>query len=137
VTPASRAAFVACVCILIGAGLLIRLAPLGLPVVVIRHLGNAIWGAMVLCLIVAIRPARVGLPGCLVAAIAMAIGSELFRLYHAPALDAFRHTLAGALLIGRVFSLWNMLDYLAGIIIASLAIAITRRFGPDHVGTWG
>jgi hypothetical protein len=39
----------------------------------------------------------------------IAICVELFRLVHAPWLDEFRLTLPGALLLGRVFSAWNVL----------------------------
>jgi hypothetical protein len=48
-------------------------------------------------------------------AMAIAVCVELFRLVHTPWLDEFRLTLAGALLLGRVFSLWNMVAYGAGI----------------------
>src|SRR5260370_13837603 len=47
---------------------------------------------------------------------AIAICVELFRLVHAPWLDAFRLTLAGALLLGRVFSPLYMLAYGIGIV---------------------
>jgi hypothetical protein len=50
---------------------------------------------------------------------------ELFRLVHAPWLDAFRLTLAGALLLGRIFSPWDMLAYGVGIVMAMLL----DRFG--------
>ncbi len=36
---------------------------------------------------------------------------ELSRLYHSPGLDAFRLTLAGALLLGRVYNAWHLLIY--------------------------
>ena len=52
------------------------------------------------------------------AAVAVAALVELSRLAHAPALDAFRLTAAGALLLGRVFSPWNLLCYAAGIAAA-------------------
>jgi hypothetical protein len=52
--------------------------------------------------------------------ISIAVCVELFRLAHAPWLDAFRLTTAGALLLGRVFSPWNMLAYGVGIILAML-----------------
>jgi hypothetical protein len=55
----------------------------------------------------------------------IAVGVELFRLVHEPWLDAFRLTMAGALLLGRVFSLWNMLAYGVGIILGMLL----DRFG--------
>jgi predicted membrane protein len=45
---------------------------------------------------------------------------EVFRLYHSPWLDNFRLTLAGQLLLGRIFSLWNLVAYAAGIILATL-----------------
>ncbi len=50
---------------------------------------------------------------------AIAVLVELFRLVHTPALDAFRLTLAGALLLGRIFSPWDMLAYGIGIVLAT------------------
>jgi beta-N-acetylhexosaminidase len=50
-----------------------------------------------------------------VVAMTIAISVEAFRLYHAPALDAFRLTLPGALLLGRIFSAWNIVAYVAGV----------------------
>ena len=46
---------------------------------------------------------------------AIAIVVEFSRLVHVPWLDAFRLTTAGALLLGRIFSLWNLVAYLIGI----------------------
>jgi len=46
---------------------------------------------------------------------------ELSRLYHSPGLDAFRLTLAGKLLLGRVFSGWHFFVYWAAIAVAALA----------------
>ena len=53
-----------------------------------------------------------------------AIAVELLRLIHFPALDTFRDTATGTLLLGRVFSPWNILCYFAGI---GMAAAITRQ----------
>jgi len=36
---------------------------------------------------------------------------EFLKLYHAPWLDAFRLTLPGILVLGRHFSLWDILAY--------------------------
>jgi hypothetical protein len=36
---------------------------------------------------------------------------ELSRLYHTAALDAFRLSMAGALLLGRVFTVWHFAVY--------------------------
>jgi len=48
----------------------------------------------------------------------IAVGVELFRLFHTLWLDEFRLTLAGVLLLGRIFSVWNILAYAAGILLA-------------------
>lgn len=63
----------------------------------------------------------------------IAIGVELFRLVHFTWLDSFRLTLAGALLLGRIFSPWDMLAYGVGILLGMLldsfrsSILIRRR----------
>jgi hypothetical protein len=41
----------------------------------------------------------------------IATAVEVFNLCHAPTLDAFRLTLPGALLLGRIFSVWDILAY--------------------------
>ncbi len=66
-------------------------------------------------------------PGIALIAAAIAIGVELFRLVHAPWLDAFRLTLAGALLLGRIFSPWDMLAYGVGIVLAVLLDRFAMR----------
>jgi hypothetical protein len=57
------------------------------------------------------RPFEMG-----IAAGLFALGIELFKLMHTPELDAFRLTLAGQLLIGRVFSYGDILAYWATIV---------------------
>jgi hypothetical protein len=96
-----------------------------LPFIVVKYGGSALWGAMVYLLVALFvtrsRPAVIA-----VTALFIAISVELFRLYHTPWLDAFRLTTAGALLLGRVFSLWNMLAYAIGI-AAACAFDPARR----------
>ncbi|ANL46429.1 hypothetical protein AMC87_CH01734 [Rhizobium phaseoli] len=89
----------------------------GLPFVVVKYGGSALWGAMVY-LLVALFAARSRPAFLAFIALFLAISVELFRLYHTPWLDGFRLTTAGALLLGRVFSLWNMLAYAIGIAAA-------------------
>jgi hypothetical protein len=48
----------------------------------------------------------------------VAVAVEFLRLYHTPWLDDFRTTTAGALLLGRIFSVFNITAYLAGIAAA-------------------
>jgi hypothetical protein len=100
-------------------GLLLRGFGLGvgLPAVTVKYGGSLLWGAMVFFLVaIALPPCT--RPNSAFIAGGIAIGVELFRLVHTPWLDAFRLTLAGALLLGRIFSLWNMLAYAAGIWLA-------------------
>jgi hypothetical protein len=42
---------------------------------------------------------------------AIAAAVEFLKLYHVPWLDAFRLTLPGILVLGRHFSLWDILAY--------------------------
>jgi beta-N-acetylhexosaminidase len=91
---------------------------LGLPAFVVKYGGSVLWAAMVYFLVAV---GRGDWPRWRVAAAAMsiAIAVEAFRLYHTPWLDAFRLTLPGALLLGRMFSLWNILAYAIGIAVAA------------------
>lgn len=92
--------------------------PLGLPAFVVKYGGSLLWATMVLLLVGVLLPR---LPRTQIAAIAMAIAIvvELSRLVHTPWLDAFRLTTAGALLLGRIFSLWNLLAYAIGILFGA------------------
>jgi hypothetical protein len=89
---------------------------LGLSFAPVKYGGSILWGTMVFFAVAMAAPGqsrwRIGL-----ISISIAVGVEQFRLVHAPWLDAFRLTTAGALLLGRVFSFWNMLAYGAGILL--------------------
>jgi hypothetical protein len=121
-----RSAYAALAIALIAIGLIWRLAPLGLPFFFYKYGGSAIWGAMVYCVVAAafpsLRPIIVA-PG----AAAVAILSELFRLYHTPGLDAFRATLFGALLLGRTFLIWNIVAYLVAIVVVAVMDCLWRK----------
>ena len=97
---------------------LVGVAPLGLPPFWLKYGGSVLWGAMVLFLVGALRRGHSPSWTTPLAAAAVALAVELLRLVHAPALDAFRLTLPGALLLGRVFSPWNVLAYWIGIAAA-------------------
>jgi hypothetical protein len=51
---------------------------------------------------------------------ALATGVEFVKLYHSPGLDAFRLTLPGVLLLGRVFSGWDIAAYWLAIVAGAL-----------------
>jgi hypothetical protein len=59
---------------------------------------------------------------------------ELFKLYHSPIVDAFRLTLPGVLLIGRIFSVWDMVAYAVGIAAAALADRTIRSSLAGGIG---
>ena len=90
---------------------------LGLSAFVVKYGGSLLWAAMVFFL-VAMAASNASRPSIALISATIAIGVELFRLVHAPWLDAFRLTLPGALLLGRIFSLWNMIAYGVGIIFS-------------------
>src|SRR5258707_11417069 len=106
-----------CLCIsIIACGLALRAIgfQLGLPAFVVKYGGSLLWGTMVFFLVAMVASGRSRRNIALIA-LAIAVAVELFRLVHAPWLDAFRLTTAGALLLGRIFSVWNMLAYAVGI----------------------
>jgi hypothetical protein len=104
----------------IAAGLTIRLAPQGLPNALVKYGGSLLWALMIYWVVSSVRPARPLTRGALVSG-AIALCVELFKLYHAPMLDAFRLTLPGKLLLGRVFSLWDRVAYAVALIAGVLA----------------
>ena len=87
---------------------------LGLPSSIVKYGGSILWGTMVF-LLVGMVASNLSRRSIVLIAALIAVGVELFRLVHYPWLDAFRLTLPGALLLGRIFSVWNMVAYGAGI----------------------
>lgn len=101
------------------AGLVLRLVPLGLPYPLVKWGGSVLWAAMVYWLLAALMPYVRVLIVALAAGVVAGLVESL-RLYHSPGLDAFRLTLAGVLLLGRVFSRWHLAVYWATIAVVSL-----------------
>ena len=123
-----RILLLAAILAVIVAGIGVRYLPFGLPREVVKYAGSVLWGAMVYGLIAFLRPTTA--TGRLaLAALIVAVLVELFRLIHTPELDAFRLTLAGQLLLGRIFSPWNILAYAVGIGLAAGLDAGTRCAG--------
>ncbi|UXS09504.1 DUF2809 domain-containing protein [Agrobacterium tumefaciens] len=102
----------------------------GLPFVAVKYGGSVLWGAMVYLLLAAVFPSRWRGLEVHVAVLVVVI-VEFIRLVHFPALDAFRATTAGALLLGRVFSLWNIFCYVGGIWAASFMAGRVWRVSPS------
>ncbi|AOO81562.1 DUF2809 domain-containing protein [Bosea vaviloviae] len=123
-----------CVAIIVSGLLLRRFGPgLGLPFIVVKYGGSLLWGTMVYALLASTAVRR---PAAQLAALAalIALSVELFRLWHTPWLDAFRLTTPGALLLGRVFSPWNLVAYAVGIGLGWGADRLLRRAGSASPG---
>jgi hypothetical protein len=91
-------------------GLLLRLPKWNLPLAIHHYGGGTLWGAMLVALVAAVRPP----------------GWRMRGLLHGAELDAFRRTLAGQLLLGNIFSVWNLVAYACGIGFAALVIVSPR-----------
>ena len=103
----------------IAAGLALRLTHIGLPFVVVKYGGSMLWALMIYWIVSSLFPRwPIGRSALVAGLIASAV--ELFKLVHAPSLDAFRLTLPGALLLGRVFALWDLVAYAAAIVAGAL-----------------
>jgi hypothetical protein len=94
----------------VNTGLVIRFVHFRLPPVVVKHGGSMLWALMIYWIVSTLLPSlRLCAMALLTAGITTAV--EFFKLYHSPALDAFRLTLPGILLLGRFFSAWDILAY--------------------------
>jgi Protein of unknown function (DUF2809) len=94
----------------IASGLLIRLGQLGLPRFVVKYGGSMLWGLMIYWIVSALLPLWRVVNIALLAGL-VATSVEFLKLYHAPWLDLFRVRLPGTLLLGRCFSVWDILAY--------------------------
>lgn len=106
-------------------GLTIRFAPLGLPSIVVKYGGSFLWALMIYWIVSALLPST---PLRTVALLSCGITTavECFKLYHSRVLDAFRLTLSGALLFGRIFSVWDVVAYCVAIFAGVLIDARIR-----------
>lgn len=101
------------------AGLAVRFAPLGLPYFVVKYGGSALWALMVYWVASTLLPTKPVLAVCLLACGLTAV-VEFVKLIYWPPLDAFRRTLPGILLLGRLFSFWDIVVYWLAIAVGAL-----------------
>jgi len=118
------------------AGLTIRLIPLGVPALIVKYGGSMLWALMIYWIVSALLPSlRLLVIAVISAALTTAV--EFFKLHHSPAIDAFRLTIPGILLLGRVFSAWDILAYWLAILIGLLidhricSVGYTNSIGMD------
>jgi len=117
----------------IAAGLLCRFSHIGLPPGIAKYGGSALWALMLYWLAALLL--RRWQPFPLVIATGLfATAIEYLKLYHSPALDTFRLTLPGILLLGRFFSLWDIVAYWFAIATGALIDRYILRPPPRNVG---
>ena len=114
----------------LAAGLLLRFARLGLPLFVSKYGGSMLWALMIYWLVTTLLPRFSLARGAVLAGI-LAAAVELLKLYRTPSLDAFRLTLPGILLLGRFFSLWDIVAYWLAIALGAI---IDSRMRPMFAG---
>jgi hypothetical protein len=101
-------------------GLVIRFVPLGQPSFVVKYAGSMLWALMIYWIVsTALSATRISTVALLTVAITISV--ELFKMHHSPALDAFRLTLPGILLLGRFFSVWDIVVYSLAITFGAFA----------------
>jgi hypothetical protein len=108
------------------AGLAIRFAPLGLSPFIVKYGGSTLWALMLYWIVSTLLPAWRPSRAALVAGL-IATAVELFKLYDSPGVDAFRHTLPGILLLGRFFSVWDIVAYWLAIVGGAFFDSYLRR----------
>jgi len=109
-------------------GLAIRLLPLGLPWFLYKYGGSVLWAIALYWLLAAILP-KLRPQAVATLAIAIATLLELSRLIPIAPIDAFRLTFAGKILLGRFFSIKNIVAYIFAI---TLTATLDRAFIARH-----
>jgi Protein of unknown function (DUF2809) len=109
-------------------GIAWRMAPLHLPPFAFKYGGSALWAIAVYWTLAIVLPRWQPRALAPIAAI-VALAVEVFKLARIPAVDAFRETLAGKLLIGRYFTVGAIIAY--WLAIAAVAL-LDAHFQPGH-----
>jgi hypothetical protein len=108
-------------------GLAWRRAPLGLSPFFFKYGGSMLWAVALYWFLAACLP-RLDSRGVASSAAIASAALEFSRLWHTPAMDAFRVSLAGPILLGRYFSFRNIAAYwLAIALVALLDEFVARR----------
>ncbi|MES2569672.1 MAG: DUF2809 domain-containing protein [Verrucomicrobiota bacterium] len=126
--PRSRLLLAAGALLVICLGLAIRSRYLGVPRFPSKYGGDALWALMIVIFTAFVFPRlRMGRVALISLAICCAV--EFSQIYHAPWIDAIRRSRPGALILGSVFSWWDMVAYAAGVAVGWAAgLALPPRF---------
>ncbi len=114
-----RAAYLALTLGTIALGLTVHRGGGGFGVVTRDVLGDALWATMIVWVLGALAPAP-GLRARGALALAICYAVELSQLYHTPALDAVRRTIAGRLVLGSGYDSRDLAAYAGGVLAAVL-----------------
>ncbi len=112
-------------------GLAVRFAHVGLPWGVSKYGGSALWALAVYWVVSWAVPGRAGV----LASLAVTAAVEVGKLWHTVGLDGFRETIWGKLLLGKVFSGWDVVAYWVAIGLvagAEAKIRMKRARGERH-----
>jgi hypothetical protein len=115
-------------------GLAVRFLPLRLPWFLYKYLGSMLWAIALYWLLATLLP-KLRPPVLAALAITIATIVELSRLIPIAPIDNFRLTLPGQVLLGRYFSIKNILAYLLAITLTATldhAFIAHQRQSPDQ-----
>jgi len=111
----SRIKYVAALAFIVILGLASRKFHL-FPAVLGKYPGDALWAIMVFYLVLCFKPSFQIKKAASFAFLISAL-DEFSQIYHSPALDHFRSTTIGHLILGSQFSWMDIIAYLIGILI--------------------
>lgn len=112
--------------IVIAVGLWSRSGTRLLSPFVAKVAGDMLWALLVFLLVRWLAPARPVAHAALIAAV-FAGAIETSQLYHAPWIDAVRHTRLGVLVLGNTFLWSDLVCYLVGIAIGTISELLGSR----------
>jgi hypothetical protein len=125
----SRPHYLALAAATVALGLASRRFRRALPAFVGAYAGDVLWAAMVYLLAAAVWP-RASVRRLAVGTAVFALAIELGQLYHAPWIEAVRHTRIGGLVLGFGFLWSDLACYAAGIALAAALDAVLTRRSP-------
>jgi hypothetical protein len=120
-TPRNSIRRITCLLLLlitIPIGLAVRFLPLSLPWFLYKYLGSFLWAVALYWFLAALLP-KLRPPAIAALAIIIATLVEFSRLIAIAPIDAFRLTLFGKIILGRYFSVKNIVAYLLAIAVVS------------------
>lgn len=92
------------------AGMIVRMVPLDLSPLIVKYGGSMLWALAIYWLVSTVFSRSSLVFSAMVAGL-LATAVEFLKLYHTSDLEAFRYTLLGTLLLGKIFSFSDIAAY--------------------------